>query len=140
MYLASGCPDSVVYTMEACPETSAIASENFKESGFKNISLINGSFDTTIPDLKTQKIKPGLVFIDGDHRCEPVLRYFNKMVELSDSSTVIVLDDIHQSAEMEDAWEQIKKHKSVTVTVDIFRMGLVFFRGGINRFDYVVRY
>lgn len=140
MYLASGCPDSVVYTMEASPETSEIAKENFKESQFENIRLINASFESTIPDLKNQQVKPGLVFIDGDHRSEPVLRYFNEMAELSDSRTVIVLDDIHQSAEMEDAWDQIKKHKSVAVTVDIFRMGLVFFRGGINRFDYVIRY
>lgn len=140
MYLASGCPDSVVYTMEACPETSAIATENFKASGFENISLINSSFESALPGLKNRKIKPGLVFIDGDHRSEPVLRYFDMMTELSDDRTVIVLDDIHQSEEMEAAWHKIKKHRKVTATIDIFRMGLVFFKGGINRFDYVIRY
>jgi predicted O-methyltransferase YrrM len=140
MYLASGSPDSVVFTIEGCPETSEIARDNFKEAGFENIRPINASFDSALPDLKDKQVKPGLVFIDGDHRSEPVIRYFNKMAELSDSRTVIVLDDIHWSTDMADAWDQIKKHKSVTVTVDIFRMGLVFFREGINRFDYVIRY
>jgi predicted O-methyltransferase YrrM len=99
-----------------------------------------GSFDSTLPELIKQSVRPGLVFIDGDHRKEPVLRYFNQIVKISESRTVIVLDDIHQSNEMEDAWEQIKLHKSVTVTVDLFRMGLVFFKEGMSRFDYVIRY
>jgi predicted O-methyltransferase YrrM len=126
--------------MEACSETSGIAEENFKEAGLDNIHMMNGSFDSTLPELMKRSIIPGLVFIDGDHRSESVLKYFNKIAEISDSRTVIVLDDIHQSREMEDAWNQIKEHKSVTVTIDIFRMGLVFFRGGMNRFDYVIKY
>ena len=140
MYLASGCPGSVVYTMEACPETSGLARENFSEAGLENIRLINGSFDDTLPELKKQSVRPGLVFIDGNHRREPVLRYFNLIAEISDTTTVIILDDIHQSYEMEDAWNQVKQHKSVTVTVDLFRMGLVFFREAMTRSDYVIRY
>jgi len=140
MYLASGCPGSVVYTVDACPETSRLAMENFSEAGFENIRLLNGSFDSTIPELKKQSVTPGLVFIDGDHRREPVLRYFNQMAEISNGSTVIVLDDIHRSREMEDAWNEVKRHKSVTATIDLYRIGLVFFRRGMSRSDYVIRY
>jgi predicted O-methyltransferase YrrM len=139
MYLASACPGSIVYTMEACTETSGIARENFKEAGLDNIHVMNGSFDSTLPELLKQSIRPGLVFIDGNHRRDSVLKYFNQMAEISDSKTVIILDDIHQSREMENAWNKIKEHKNVTTTVDIFRMGLVFFRGGMNRFDYVIK-
>jgi predicted O-methyltransferase YrrM len=140
MYLASGCPGSVVFTVDACPETSDLALKNFGGAGFKNIRLLNGSFDSTIPELIDKSVKPGLVFIDGDHRRESLLSYFNQMAEISDGNTVIVLDDIHQSQEMEDAWNEIKLHKSVTATVDIYRLGLVFFRGGMSRSDYVIRY
>jgi Predicted O-methyltransferase len=140
MYLASGGPGLVVFTVDACPETSGLAKENFSEAGFENIRLMNGSFDSTIPELKKQSVRPGLVFIDGDHRREPVLRYFNQMAEISNGSTVIVLDDIHQSREMEDAWNEVKLHKCVTATVDLYRLGLVFFRGGMSRSDYVIRY
>ncbi|HZL76892.1 MAG TPA: class I SAM-dependent methyltransferase [Bacteroidales bacterium] len=140
MYIASGCPGSVVYSVDACPETSSLAMENFGEAGFENIRLLNGSFDSAIQELKKQFVKPGLVFIDGDHRREPLLRYFNQIVEISDGSTVIVLDDIHQSREMEEAWNQVKQHKNVTATVDLYRIGLVFLRGGMSRSDYVIRY
>ena len=68
------------------------------------------------------------------------LRYFEKMAEISDNNTVIVIDDINYSTEMEEAWNEIKQHEKVSVTIDIFRMGIVFFRKGISHNDYIIRY
>lgn len=140
LYLASGSPDTIVHTMEGCPETSKIAEENFDLAGQKNIRMKTGTFDELIPSFKNESITPGVVFIDGDHRKEPALRYFRNMAEISDSKTVIVLDDIHHSAGMEEAWEEIKNDERVSITIDICRMGLVFFRKGLTRADYIIRY
>jgi predicted O-methyltransferase YrrM len=137
LYMAKGCPGTLVYTMEGCLATSKLAVENFSIAGAENIILLTGSFDDLITGLK---VEPGMVFIDGDHRKESVVRYFRKMSELSDGDTVIVIDDIHLSKEMEEAWSEIKRSENVSFTVDIFRMGIVFFRKGINRCDYVIRY
>jgi hypothetical protein len=40
----------------------------------------------------------------------------------------MVFDDIHWSEGMERAWEEIKRDPAVTLTIDIFFVGLVFFR------------
>jgi len=85
-------------------------------------------------------ITPGLVFIDGDHRKEPLKNYFSMVADISDSNTVIIIDDIYLSSEMAEAWEEIKNDERVTLTVDIFRMGVVFFRQGITHNHYVIRY
>ncbi len=77
---------------------------------------------------EAEGISPGLVFIDGNHRKDPVISYFNQIAEMSDRNTVIIIDDIYSSAEMEEAWSEIKDHSKVTLTIDIFRMGIVFFR------------
>jgi hypothetical protein len=69
-----------------------------------------------------------------------VINYFNQIAEISNSKTVIVIDDINYSRGMEEAWDKIKQFKKVSVTVDIFRMGIVFFREGINHNDYTIRY
>ncbi|MBN2863764.1 MAG: class I SAM-dependent methyltransferase [Bacteroidales bacterium] len=140
MYLAKGAPQTVVYTIEGCPALTEIAAENFRRAGIENIRPVNGSFDEMVPELKKKGIKPGLVFIDGNHRKEAVLRYFGHFVEMTGGKGVVIIDDIHISNEMEEAWEEIKNYKNVSFTVDIFRMGLVFFREGINHFDYVLRY
>jgi predicted O-methyltransferase YrrM len=140
MYMATASPGSVVHTIEGCPSTAEIAKENFEYAGINNVHLINGSFDDIIPELRKKSVKPGLVFIDGNHRKEPTLKYFEEMADLSDKNNVIIIDDIHISKEMEEAWTLIKKHKKATLTVDIFRMGFVFFREGMNRYNYVIKY
>ena len=140
MYLASGRRDSVIYTMEGCLSLSSVAAENFRQAGFENITQMAGHFDESTKELKDKGVKPGLVFIDGNHRKEPLLKYFSEMADISDTNTVIVIDDIHLSREMEEAWDTIKQFDNVSFTIDLFRMGLVFFRKGISRFHYVIRY
>lgn len=140
MYMAASCPGATVITMEGCSETSEIAIENFREAGLDNIRLINGSFDDILPVLKREKVSPGLVFIDGNHRKEPVISYFNQVADMSGTGSVVIIDDINSSREMAEAWSEIRNHRNVTLSVDIFRMGIVFFRKGLNQFNYVVRY
>jgi predicted O-methyltransferase YrrM len=140
MYLAAGQKYGSVYTIEGCSGTLSVALENFAECGFKNIISYCGSFDGMLPEFSKEKITPGLVFIDGDHRKEAVLRYFQEVKEITDDKSVIIIDDIHLSSEMGEAWEEIKMDKRTSVTIDIFRFGIVFFRGGMTRSDYVIRY
>lgn len=140
MYLASAGRNIPVYTVEGCKTISSLAAENFNESGFTNISLYNRSFEEFMPGLTSFSGSPGLVFIDGNHRKEPVLNYFSRFAEIAGEKTVVILDDIHSSEEMEEAWRIIKSDGRVRFSIDIFRMGMLFFRGGTNHCDYVVRY
>lgn len=140
MYMAAGSPGSLIYTMEGSPAIAEIAKENFREAGTVNVRQLVGSFENLIPELRKRAVNPGLVFIDGNHRKIPVTDYFRKMAEIADKNTVIVIDDIHHSTEMEEAWTEIKLHDKVTISIDIFRMGMVFFREGISHSDYVIRY
>lgn len=91
---------------------------------FKNVRLINSDFDNAlekIPDVD-------LAFIDGNHRKIPTLNYFEKILQHTTQQSILIFDDIHWSAEMEEAWHVIKNHKKVTCTVDLFFIGLVFLR------------
>jgi predicted O-methyltransferase YrrM len=126
--------------MEGSPAIAEIARENFKEAGLKNIRMLTGSFAEVLQEIENGTVKPGLVFIDGNHRKEPLLEYFNRMVNISDENTVIVVDDIYYSREMGEAWNEIKKNKRVSFTLDIYRMGIVFFRSGMTHHDYIIRY
>jgi predicted O-methyltransferase YrrM len=140
LYMALACGETSIITMEGCPATAEIADRNFRETGLKNISLKTGQFVDNIPEIRSKGIRPGLVFIDGNHRKEPLLDYFAKMAEISDNNSVIIIDDINYSKEMEEAWQEIKQFSKVSLTIDIFRMGIVFFRKGIGRKDYIIRY
>lgn len=140
MYMAASCKDSHVSTIEGSPGIASIARQNFKDAGLSNITLLEGSFDEVLPQFSERGIIPGLVFIDGNHRKEPLLKYFTEILKISDSKTVIIIDDINYSDEMAEAWEEIKRNEKVSITIDIFRMGILFFREGINHNNYIIRY
>jgi predicted O-methyltransferase YrrM len=140
MYMAASCPDAKVYTMEGSPSIAEIAKKNFTETKIKNIEVLTGSFDELLPAIVGRNIKPGLVFIDGNHRKGPIIKYFSRIAEISDGKTVVIIDDINYSKEMGEAWSEIKQNEKVSVTIDICRMGIVFFRKGINHNNYVIRY
>ncbi|TFG40906.1 MAG: class I SAM-dependent methyltransferase, partial [Bacteroidia bacterium] len=119
MYMAVSCPGATVITMEGCSETSDIAAYNFREAGLNNIRVINGSFDEILPELRSEKICPGLVFIDGNHRKTSLISYFNQIADISCAGSVVIIDDINSSREMAEAWYTIRNNKNVTLTVDI---------------------
>jgi predicted O-methyltransferase YrrM len=140
MYLAASSPTSKVFTVEGCEETAKIAEANFLKAGLGNITLIKSSFDEALRDHKDILTSPGMVFIDGNHRKQPMIDYFNILSETAGPDTLIVYDDIYYSAETAAAWEEIKGSQNVTFSIDIFRMGLLFFRKSAFHMNYIIRY
>ncbi len=126
-YLAYAHKDSKVVTLEGSENIAETARQNFKQTGLKNIELIKGEFEETLPLVFDKIENVSLLFIDGNHRKKPTLDYFNLFLQKSKTDSIFIFDDIHWSAEMEEAWEEIKQHSSVTLTIDLFFIGVAFF-------------
>jgi predicted O-methyltransferase YrrM len=125
--LALGNPKAKLTTLEGCPETSTIAKEQLQKSNFENVTTITTQFESffTSNQLDTNY---DLIFFDGNHSKEATLAYFEQLLPTINNETLWIFDDIHWSSAMEEAWEQIKEHPKVRVTIDTFQWGLVFFR------------
>ena len=121
-----------VYTVEGDPSIASIASNNFATLQLDNINLTVGNFDEKLPELLEAVKAAGLVFIDGNHRKTPTLKYFGQLLPYANESTIIILDDIHWSAEMEEAWNEIKQSEQVTLSIDLFFIGIVFFKNAFK--------
>lgn len=142
-YLASANLKTKVLTIEGCPSIASEAEKNFGLLELKNIEIIVGDFNSVLPVVLSGIRHPAsgtLVFFDGNHRKEPTLKYFNQCLELATNDSVFVFDDIHWSNEMEEAWKEIKQHPKVSVTMDLFFLGLVFFRKEQVKEHFVIRY
>jgi predicted O-methyltransferase YrrM len=127
-YLASGNLRGKVYTFEGATQVAAVAKQNFENLSLNNVTVIEGNFDDTLPAQLCKIDKIDFAFVDGNHRREPTLRYFNQLLEKATESSIFIFDDIHWSEEMEEAWSAIQQHPSVTLTIDLFFIGIVFFR------------
>jgi predicted O-methyltransferase YrrM len=126
-YLASADDNSKVLTLEGSHNIARIALNNFKEIALNNIELIEGDFGKTLPVTIDKIENIDLLFVDGNHRKKATLEYFHFFLKKSNAGSIFIFDDIHWSQEMEEAWKLIQQHDSVTLTIDLFFIGLVFF-------------
>ncbi len=140
LYESKACESGWVYTFEGCPETAKIAKENFKALNCENIEVILGNLDETLPKKLNEIKQLDFVFFDANHRYEPTVRYFEICMTKATEDSVFVFDDIHWSDEMNKAWEYISNHSSVMISIDLFFVGLVFFRKNQPKQHFVLRY
>jgi predicted O-methyltransferase YrrM len=140
-YLAKTKPDTRVITMEGAKEIAAVAKQNFKSLQLQNIEMIEGDFDNTLVTAIEQLSAINLAFIDGNHRYLPTIQYFNTILSKTNNFSIIILDDIHWSEEMEQAWKYCKDHSSVTLSIDLFFIGILVFRKEIKeKQHFVIRF
>ncbi len=127
-YMAEAAKNSLFFTFEGCPAVAAVARENFENLGIKHVQLVEGNLDETLARQLAQVESLDFAFFDGNHRYEPTMRYFNACLAKAHEYSLFVVDDLYWSSEMKKAWSEIKKHPQVLQTVDLFFIGLVFFR------------
>jgi len=126
-YIACANKNAEVNTFEGSKEIAKIAKQNFWKADLKNINLIEGNFDATFKETVATIKKIDLAFVDGNHRKDATLDYFLSLLKKSSATSIFIFDDIHWSSEMEEAWKQIQECDTVTLTLDLFFIGLVFF-------------
>jgi len=120
-------PSAKVDTVEGCPATSEKAGSLFSEFNLKNICLHTVTFEDFFSS-KNPFEAYDLIFIDGNHSKEGTLSNFKSLLPYLHNESVLIFDDIYWSSEMTEAWTEIKKHNQVTVSIDCFHWGLIFFR------------
>jgi predicted O-methyltransferase YrrM len=127
-YLSVANPESEVFTFEGSSAIASKAQSHFNQIQLKNISLLQGPFAETLPAFLQTKEQLDFVFIDGHQDYEATVRYFEWMLPKIPDSGIVILDDIHWSKGMEQAWEEIRRHPRVKISIDLFFVGILFFR------------
>ena len=141
--LALGNPKAKIITLEGCPETANQCQLQFQKFNFNNVDSVITEFENYLQDiklrLKTETENFDLIYFDGNHSKKATLAYFDLLLTTITNDSVWIFDDIHWSPEMEEAWEAIKNHPKVTVTIDTFQWGFVFFRYEQEKEHFVIR-
>lgn len=118
--------ETKITTIEGCPNTSDFAKSQLKKKGVENVLFKKSDFKTAISNIKEEQLD--CIYFDGHHNREATISYFESLLANAHNSSVFIFDDIYWSKGMSEAWAYIKQHHSVTVTVDCFHLGFVFFR------------
>lgn len=135
--LALGNPEAKITTVEGCHETRSVANENFKKTGLTNIQSIESTFIDYIQTMKD--VHFDMVFIDGHHDGESLLKYMEALIPFTHTETLFILDDIRWSDGMFEAWNHLVSDKQFHLTIDFFRMGIVIPRPNQRKEHFILR-
>jgi hypothetical protein len=83
--------------------------------------------------------KLDVVFIEAGEK-EQALKYFEDCLPKVHEGTMLAFNNIYRNEAIKQAWIEIKGHPEVTATVDLFWIGLVFFRSGQAKENFLIRY
>ena len=126
-----------IITLEGCPNTINQCQLQFQKLNFNNVKFINTEFSQYFKNL--QPTDYNLIYFDGNHSKTATLDYFELLLPTVTNDSIWIFDDIHWSSAMEEAWEMIKNHEKVKVTIDTFQWGIVFFREEQEKEHFVIR-
>jgi predicted O-methyltransferase YrrM len=135
--LSLGNNKAQIISIEGCPETASVAQNQFSTFKLNNIDLRVGTFENILPKIDISN--NDLIFFDGNHTKEATLNYFEMLLPTATNNSVFIFDDIHWSKGMTEAWETIIKHPKVTVSIDTFFWGIIFFRKEQVKEHFVIR-
>ena len=124
--MALGYPENNITSIEGCPKIALYGKQQLQSFKIGSVKVETGEFKTILPQLKEKNYD--LIFFDGHHNKAATIQYFELLLPKAHNETIFVFDDIYWSKGMTKAWEYIKAHNAVTVTVDCFHLGFVFFR------------
>jgi predicted O-methyltransferase YrrM len=110
---------------EASAERMAAAERHVAELGLENVRFVHGRFQETLdPVLRGLDAPVDYAFIDGHHDEHATVDYFRQIAPYASESAIVVFDDIHWSAGMEQAWQRLEAEPALPLTVDVRDMGV----------------
>lgn len=140
LYMAAAAPKSALHTIEAEPNVLDIAKNQFKQQNNNNIQTHLGIFSQQLPQLLRELPNVGFALVDGHHHGPAMVDYTEQLMAKATPSTIIVLDDIRWSRSMEAAWQHLREFPAVSLSIDLFRCGLLLFRQGMAKQHFCLRY
>lgn len=140
LYMAKANQNARIHTFEGCPEIAKIAQSNFTILQCKNIVQHIGDLKETLPNALQQVEKVDLVFFDANHQKEPTLAYFEQCLQKAHNQSIFIFDDIHWSKGMEEAWNIIRQNPRITVSLDLYHMGILFFSSHLKPAHYKLKF
>ena len=137
--LSLGNPSAQIISLEGCANTAAVALQALSENNLANVRIEVGEFGALLESDEIQNQDFDLIYFDGNHQKDATLHYFEMLVATANNRSVWIFDDINWSEPMSQAWEIIKNHPKVSVAIDTFQLGFVFFRSEQEKETFTIR-
>jgi len=121
-----------VYQAVNDPEDEVFSRELLRDSGFSNIHFLQE--DASNP------VNPEFIMINYPDRPEQLQLVVKKYLEKPSDDGVLVIRGIHESKETQNIWQEVIASERVRVSLDLFAIGIVLFRKGLQKENFIHRF
>ncbi len=118
-----------ITSIEGAETLASLSESHLRSLNLNNFSIVLGKFNDKLPEL-LKKNSFDFVFIDGHHTEEATVEYFRQIRPYLAERSIIVFDDISWTKGMKRAWKTILENNDITISIDLLKMGLVYFEKG----------
>lgn len=127
LYQATPASSTKVFTFETNTTLTKKTQQFFRQLMRKNITIINNKNETT---LEETLLKIGSIdFVFFNHfEVNKGIELFETILKFAQTNTIIAFRTPYGNPLRTQLWEQLKKHPSVRMSIDIFGLGFLFFR------------
>ncbi len=112
--------------LEPVPAFAAVAREMYAKSLFNPIDLREGAYEETLPGVLTDLKLVDFIFFNTCHEQNNPIRLFRECVNYTNEQAVFVFNEIKANRAMRQCWHEVCTSPDVTVTVDLYSIGIAF--------------
>ena len=138
LYLTSYAAGLRCIALETVPEFGRISKRVFEQAAHNPIDLRVGSYAALLPQALQDLGSVDFVFFNTLYEQEHNLELFNACAKYAHDNTVFVFEGIKESGKMRAFWRDVCLHPDVTVTLDLYSLGILIFRNKLHKKDYKV--
>ena len=138
LYLTSYATGLKCIALENVPEFATTARQAFAKEGRNPVDLRIGNYKDLLPQALNDINSLDFVFFNTLYEQHNNLWLFNECMKYAHNDTVFVFEGIKASRKMRELWEEICACPEVTVTLDLYSLGIVLFNKKLHKRDYIV--
>ena len=127
-----------LYTFEGCPTLLGKAKQHLSSSS--GIEFIAGDIDQTLSKVLNTLDSVDFALLDANHKYLPTKTYFNALVPLLHQKSIVVVSDIYWSRQMAKLWEELKGLPNVSMSMDFYECGVLFFHPADFKHHFILNY
>jgi len=109
-----------------------LAQELLMDPAFTNLCFL--------PQNSQQPVRPEFVLINYPDNPERTRNVLQRCIHETGENDLIIIKGIHHSKEMETIWNEMTLQESVRVTLDLYEIGMVLFRRGLQKENFILRF
>lgn len=140
LYLTLYAPALKCVSLERVPAFASIAGQLYSRAARTAIDVRIGDYKELLPGILREMGTVDFLFLNGRREQEDMLWLFTACLPYLTDDAVLVCEGIKSSRAMRCFWKEVCRHPEVTVTLDLFAAGIVFFDKKLYKRNYTVYY